>query len=48
MLFMCWALYKSLRADAREEGVPEEGEPQEEEPTDRTEEAPAGQPARSE
>ncbi len=30
MLFMCWALYKSLRADAREEGVPEEGGPQEE------------------
>jgi glycine betaine transporter len=48
MLFMCWALYKSLRADAREEGVPEEGGPQEEPPDRAEEEAPAGQPARSE
>ncbi len=30
MLFMCWSLYKSLRADAREVGLREEGEPQRE------------------
>jgi glycine betaine transporter len=30
MLFMCWALYKSLKADARQIGLQEEGEPQKE------------------
>lgn len=30
MLFMCWALYKSLKADAREQGL--EGAEQEKEP----------------
>jgi glycine betaine transporter len=30
MLFMCWALYKSLKADARQVGLQEEGEPEKE------------------
>ncbi len=52
MLFMCWALYKSLRADTRQVGL-EEGEQQEEEGSEeaeggRAEKEPAGQPARSE
>ena len=48
MVFMCWALYKSLKADARQVGL-EEGEPQEEEAEGPAEKEPAGQqPARSE
>jgi glycine betaine transporter len=39
MLFMCWALYRALRQDAREQSHQEE-EPQESE-------EPAGQPATS-
>lgn len=44
MLFMCWSLYKSLRADAREQDRQRE-EPQKEPPDRAAEKEPAGQSA---